>query len=85
MRHGRYLADQGTHGGDFVGSKSRRNGRPPRRHRQDQADQTEFTRRPAPSLHSGLVGRPRRPARAPQQDRRRRHFALAARPAVIGL
>ena len=82
-----HLADQGTHQGThgrhLVGPKEGWQGRPSRRLRQDQAHQTKFTRRPAPSLHSRVVGRSCRPACAPQQDRGRGHNALAARKAVL--
>jgi hypothetical protein len=47
-------------------------------------DQAELAGWRAPPLHSGVVGRPRRPARPSQQVGRRRDIALAARPAVTG-
>src|ERR1700761_2654416 len=74
-----HVADQGTYGRYFVGPKEGWEGRPSRRLRQDQAHQTKFTRRPAPSLHPTVVGRPRRSTCPPQQVGCRRDITLAAR------
>src|SRR4029453_14894860 len=83
-KNGCYRTDQGTYGRHLVGQEDGRKSRPHGRNRQDQADQTELARRAAPPLHSGVVGRPRRPARPSQQIRRRCGFALAAWSPVTG-
>ena len=84
MKHGFCCTDPGTYGRHLVGQEDGRQSRPSGRNRQDQADQAEFARWAAPSLHSVVVGRPRRSARPSEQIGRRCDLALAAWPPVTG-